>query len=192
MKRAFILSILLILHPLVSETLELRNGDRFQGKLLSVQENGLEWEHAVLGKLTIPKEQVAAVYFVTPQAVETSHKISSITNGAAQDTSKMQIAPEMVDKVRMEILGAAPQEAQDQFNEMVSGLVSGKIQVGDVRKMAIDTVAEVESLREDLGEDVGFALDGYLSILKSFIGKTAPAEEPKVLEKEPQPEQKAK
>ena len=151
------------------ETLELRNGDRFQGKLLSVQDENLEWQHVVLGKLTIPRDQVAAVYFIPPREEKNTE-----TGG---DVTKLKIDPETVDKVRLEVLGAAPQGAHDMFNEMISGLSSGEIQMADVRRMAMDTVAQVESLQEDLGEDVGFALDGYLGILKNFIQKTAPPTE---------------
>ena len=37
--------------------------------------------------------------------------------------------------------------------------------------MAQDSVHQIEDLQVELGENVGFALDGYLGILKGFIQK---------------------
>ena len=57
------------------------------------------------------------------------------------------------------------------YQELVQGVMAGSVNVPQLKSMAQDTVNQIEDLQAELGEDVGFALDGYLSILKGFIQK---------------------
>jgi hypothetical protein len=47
--------------PLWADTVELANGERLQGKVLSLDAQKLEIESESLGKLTVPREKVAAI-----------------------------------------------------------------------------------------------------------------------------------
>ena len=65
-------------------------------------------------------------------------------------------------------------EANNKFNEMVSGLMSGRLTVNDIRAEAKSAADQLKELKRDLGEDAGGALDGYLAILEHFLQETAP------------------
>jgi len=87
------------------------------------------------------------------------------------------IAPGTLEAIHSAVPGLAAPEVQDHFNDRVDGLISGDLDIGDIRKDAEKAVADLEELQADLGPD-GAALNGYLSILKGFIKKTTPAPAP--------------
>jgi hypothetical protein len=66
-------------------------------------------------------------------------------------------------------------EAQEYFSERVGGLISGQLDVGDIRKDAEKAVTELEDLKREFGPQMGPAIDPYLGILKRFLRETAPA-----------------
>ena len=77
-------------------------------------------------------------------------------------------------QVQAQFLGAAGPEANAKFNELVGGLMSGKLTVDDIRKEAKSAADQLQELKRDLGEDGGWALDGYLAILDNFLRETSP------------------
>ena len=56
----------------------------------------------------------------------------------------------------------------------VNRLMSGKLTVNDIRAEAKSAADQLKELKRDLGEDTGWALDGYLAILENFLRETAP------------------
>ena len=52
--------------------------------------------------------------------------------------------------------------------------MSGKLTVDDIRKEAKSAADQLKELKRDLGEDGGWALDGYLTILDNFLRETSP------------------
>ncbi len=50
--------------------------------------------------------------------------------------------------------------------------MSGKLTVNDLRKEAKSAADQLRAVKRDLGDDSG-TLDGYLSILDSFLNETA-------------------
>ena len=59
------------------------------------------------------------------------------------------------------------------FNDKVTGLASGRLNLQDIRKDAVKARDGLKDLQKDLGPD-GRALEGYLSILNAFIDQTTP------------------
>lgn len=59
------------------------------------------------------------------------------------------------------------------FNDTLGGLVSGKLDVQDIRKDAVKARDQLMDIKKDLGPS-GAALDGYLRILNGFIEETEP------------------
>jgi hypothetical protein len=80
----------------------------------------------------------------------------------------------MLQQVEAQFLNDASPEARAKFNELMGGFLSGKLSVNDIRAQAQTTADQVRSLRKDLGEDAGSLIDGYLSILDTFLKETAP------------------
>jgi len=78
-----------------------------------------------------------------------------------------------IEQVRAQFLAAAGPEANQKFSAMVGGLLSGRLTVNDIRTEAKSAADQLKELKRDLGEDSGWALDGYLTILESFLRETA-------------------
>ncbi len=66
-------------------------------------------------------------------------------------------------------------EASGYFNDTLGGLMTGKLNIQDVRKDAVKARDELKSLQDELGPETGAALNGYMSILNKFIRETEPA-----------------
>jgi hypothetical protein len=59
------------------------------------------------------------------------------------------------------------------FNELLGGLMSGKLSVDDIRAQAKTAADQLRALKREGGEDAGFAADTYLAILDHFLKDTA-------------------
>ncbi len=70
-------------------------------------------------------------------------------------------------------LMAAP-PVQKYFKDTVGGLITGKINLQDLRKQAIAVRKQIDDLDKDLGPEAKAALAPYSSILDHFIRETAP------------------
>ena len=71
--------------------------------------------------------------------------------------------------VRKMYLGEAGPEANDKYNELMSGFLSGSLTVDDIRAQAKTAVEQARALRNDLGEEAGGSLDKYIAILDKFL-----------------------
>ena len=81
----------------------------------------------------------------------------------------------LIQQVQTQFLSEASPEAKDKFNELVGGLLSGKLTVNDIRAQAQAAADQVRAAKRDGGDNAGLALDGYLAILDQFLSETAPA-----------------
>jgi len=97
------------------------------------------------------------------------------------------IDPQELDRLMNKFPLLATPEVQQHFNRYLGGLTSGELDLADLRKDAVKARDELKDLKKDLGP-YGGALDGYLSILESFIDETKPAQPEK--NKPGNPEQK--
>jgi hypothetical protein len=81
----------------------------------------------------------------------------------------------LIQQVQKQFLSGAGPEANNKFNEMLGGLMSGKLSVDDIRAEAKSAADKLRTLQRESGEDAGFAANAYLSILDHFLKETAPA-----------------
>ena len=77
-----------------------------------------------------------------------------------------------VGQIRQQMLAGSP-EATRKYDEMVSGLLSGQLSVGDIRQQAQSAAAQLREMKRELGPEADESLDGYLQVLDSFIKETA-------------------
>ena len=177
------LFILTWLQTIVSyaETIHLINGDQIKARVISLDENHLSIQSEILGLLSIPRTKVARIDFIiqthasnaaSPQdrlLAPNSHRAPGKLNmpGALNGAGSTNL----IQQVQQQMLTTAGPEANEMYQDLVQGVVSGQINVPQLKTMAEDTVQQIEELQAELGDDVGFALDGYLSILKGFIQK---------------------
>ena len=71
------------------------------------------------------------------------------------------------------MLAGADPAANQKYDEMVNGLMTGKLNLNDLRNEAKTSIAQINDLKRELGPEAGDALDSYLSILQSFVNETA-------------------
>src|SRR5216684_4486036 len=136
-----------------ADQIEMQNGDRYVGRLLTFTNDTLVLQSDLLGTVRLPRAKVASVVLGSP----------AVTNLARVPAQTKQ-----------QFLSGASPEANQKFNEMAEGLLSGKLNVADIRAEAAAAAEQLRKLKHDSGEDAG-ALDGYLTILDNFLRETAPA-----------------
>ena len=171
-----------------ADQVEMQNGDRYVGKVLSLDTNTLVLRSDVLGTVRLPRGKVALVTFGA-NAITNVARVASATGGQLSASStalpngvtdlsaalrQLGANTNFIQQVQAQFLDAAGPEANAKFNEMASGLMSGKLTVNDVRAEAKSAADQLKELKRDLGEDGGLALDGYLAILENFLQQTAP------------------
>jgi hypothetical protein len=192
------LAALVFASAVFGDQVETVTGDRYVGRVLSLGKDTLVLQSEVLGTLKLPRAQVASITFgsqsVTPTtngmrlAPETSMRPkvalkaaqTTSTNNAAQfDAMIRQLGANsnVISKVQEQFLAGSGPEAQGKFNELVSGLLSGKLGVNELRAEAKHTLDQAKAAQKELG-DGGSSLDSYLSILEGFLKETAPSIEP--------------
>jgi hypothetical protein len=176
--------------PLKGDLLEMTNGDRYAGKVISVTQSNVSFQSGIQGRLNLPRSTVARISFgeaaarmsaVAPSAAPPNLK----TNEPIKPPPKLDFDSKSLSQVQQDLLSTASPEARRQFNETVKGLMTGKLSIDDIRAQARNSVKEIKAAREELGEDAGGLLAGYLHILEHFLQETdpapvvAPAEKPK-------------
>ncbi len=190
-----------------AEEVQLVNGDRITGSVVSLSAKSLTLKSDVLGEIVIPRDKVGAIYLgdVKPPAAPTQPVkqtpnrtaktpediIGQLTgravpggNGQSPDDVIKQLQsggtvnPQDIQDVQQAFPLLAAPEAQTYFNDMVGGLMTGRKNLGDLRKDAVTSRDILLDLKKDLGPE-GAALNGYLSILNRFINETEPAEKTK-------------
>jgi hypothetical protein len=192
LKTSALLGVLALAWPAQAEIIELRNGDRYSGEVIRMDKTNIEFLSEVQGRITIPREKVAAI-LLHPQAKSAAVPAPETTADAVQKLNVPQsrqlqdvmrkiqregIDESTLDQVQEQMLSGAGPEANRMFREMAGGLLSGKLDLSDIRSQAEQAASQIEELKADLDDDTGQLLDGYLSILKGFLQKTAPATPP--------------
>ena len=170
-----------------ADQLELQNGDHFSGKLLSVSADAVVWQNDVLGKITLSRSRVARLSFGTnslePAVIKTGPSSTNLPPASASATPKTNapagVTPPMltgdtnvIRQIRDQMLAGSP-EAAAKYDDMVSSLLSGKMNVADLRRQAQESADQIRELKRDLGPEAGDALDGYLKILDAFVNESA-------------------
>lgn len=164
------------------DVIECDNGDRYNGKVLSMDEQQVKLQNEITGTLTIPRSRIVSISFrPAPKAGQLS---GSSTNGAALRPPGQRGALDFdgaaVEQVQRELLSTANPEANRMFQEMVRGLQAGQLNIGDIRAQAQQSLKQLRELQEGLGDDEAAGLlESYASILENFV-RQAPTNPPPV------------
>jgi len=168
-----------------ADQLEMVNGDRYVGKILSLNSNTIVWKSEVLGTLNLQRDKVANISFgsstvvsATRPAVRTNFqaKAASLSTAntnlqGAASLSQLRSNSNLIHQVETQFLGDADPAAKAKYNELMSGLLTGKLNVGDIRAEAKSASDQLRSLKKETGDSTGL-LDGYLEILDKFVAET--------------------
>jgi hypothetical protein len=177
--------------PLRADQIEMQNGDRYVGTVLSLNTNSLLLHSEVLGNLTLPRAQITTITLRPPAPATrpaTAAPISARNSAQPAATARTNAPSEelptgfrllaantnWVDKVTGPFLDSAGPEAKAKFNELFGGLMSGSISMQELRNQARSAVAQVKSLKKETGDDTGM-LDTYVTILEKFLGESVSA-----------------
>jgi hypothetical protein len=163
----------------------MQNGDRYSGKVLSYTNNVILLTNDFAGTITLPRTNVARVLIGTvPSGPAAAPKTDSAivlpklpTNSlAGVNLDKLGTADQAA-KVKQDLLGDANPAAKAKFDEMLGDITSGKMSLGDLRAQAVSAATQLRQLKKELGPQSDDTLDGYLTVLESFI-KEVPADSP--------------
>jgi hypothetical protein len=174
-----------------ADQVEMQNGDRYHGKVVSVTADTVVLESEVLGKVNVPRKNVANLAFgansAAPKAVTNSARISSLTNMPAAVSTKTPATTNtdlsaafrnlgantnFVREIREQMLGNSP-AAASKYDEMLNGMMSGKLNLNDLRREAKSSADQLRALKRELGPEVGDSLDTYLEALDGFLKESA-------------------
>jgi len=182
-----------------ADQVETVTGDRYTGRVVSLGNDTLVLQNEILGTLKLPRSQVAAINLNASSALPSTNLSRAVPNASVRSGSRSNLAARatspsvtnqfdaairqlgtnssVISQVQDQLLTGAGPEAQGKFNELLSGLLSGKMGVNELRTQARTTLDQARAAQKELGDE-GVSLEGYLSILERFLKETTPAGEP--------------
>lgn len=180
--------------PAKADLLELTNGDHYRGIVISMTQSNLEFQSEIQGLVKLPRDKVASIRFHEPvvshPAAMTNTPSStnaplispradsapaSQADAVVKQLRQQGVDPKLINQVQEQIFGKASPEAAQKFNETMDGLLSGKLSIQDIRGQAQNSIGQIKAARQELGDDAGEMLDGYLAILEKFVQETGPS-----------------
>ena len=179
-----------------ADEVDMQNGDRYIGTVLSVSADAVVLKSEELGRITVPRKNVTAMAFgtnaVAPKAASDAAAVSSPTNlPAAPSTAELtgtnadfsaayhNLAADtnIVAQIRQQMLASNP-AATGKYDELVNGLLDGSLNMNDLRREAQSDEDQLRALKHDLGPDAGDSIDGYLDVLDAFLKESDSATAP--------------
>lgn len=163
----------------------MQNGDRINGKVLSLTTNALVIQDANLGTIQLARANVSAIFFgaapvsapapaniilngkaAVPAAVANAD-LAAALRGLRQQTN-------LVQQVETQVLGSSSPDALYKFNDLLDGLSTGRIDMNGLRAQAQSVADQLRSYKKDMGPETAAEADIYLAILDHFLRETAP------------------
>jgi len=173
-----------------ADLVEMQNGDRYSGKVLSVSADTVVLESEVLGKINVPRKKVATLMIganaATPNTATNIARVSASTNlpaavpAAALANTNVDLSAafrnlgantNFIGQIRQQML-AGNSEAASNYDKLVSGLMTGKLNLDDLRREAKSSADQLRELKRELGPDAGDSINAYLSVLDNFLKET--------------------
>ena len=189
--RASICAALIICVVVISsraDSVVMQNGDRYNGKVLSVNASNVVFHSDVLGAVTLSRTKVAQVAIGVSSATNQAPVVSSspatnqtVLPGKTKEADELSATlrqlgayTNLIQTVQSQFLAAAGPEANAKFSQMLNDLTSGKMNIADLRAQARDVASQLRTLQSEAGEEGGLTADLYLSILDRFLQDTSP------------------
>jgi hypothetical protein len=180
--------LLLAVGALRADEVQMQNGDRYLGQVLSLNTNSLVLQSDMLGTVRLPRGKVA--FIALGSSADFARRVSAIKNASPPSRPALTNAPadwsklmrqaaanrNLLQQVRNQFLAGADPTASRKFDELLAGLMSGQLNLSDLRKEAQTAADQIKTLKRDLGDESEGTLDGYLSILEDFLNETAPGQ----------------
>jgi hypothetical protein len=172
-----------------ADQVEMQNGDRYVGNVLSLSADTLVLQNEVLGTVKLPRSRVSSVRLgpvpsagaaplptsKTAKARVPSAAAPTATTNSSGGFSQLGAHTNLIRQVQKQFLADAGPEANQKFDELLSGLMSGKLTVNDLRAQAQSAADQLREMKRQGGEGAGLATDTYLTILDHFLKETGPS-----------------
>ena len=162
-----------------ADQIVMQNGDRYNGKVLSVSPTNVVLQSEVLGVVNLARGKIANVTMGLAAATN-----SPPTPAPAKTNSSPEISATMrqlgtqsnlVNQVRAQFLATANPEANEKFTQMLGDLSTGKMSIADLRVQAQSAATQLRELQKEAGEDSSGTMGLYLSILDNFLAESESA-----------------
>ena len=172
----------------LADQVQMQNGDLYSGKVVSLNADTLVLQSEVAGTLRLPRAKIALLTLGTnstpaargsaltnrPPAVPAAATTNVPPSEMAAALRQLGAHTNLIQRVQAQFLADAGPEANAKFNELMGGLMSGKLSLEDLRAQAQSAATQMHEARKELGDDAGVMIDGYLAILDHFLKETAP------------------
>jgi hypothetical protein len=190
---------MLLVLQVQADVIEMTNGDVLNGAVISLDAKQLVLKSELLGELKLAREKISAIHLgdkpILSRAVAPTNpapakpaldpNVQNVLNSVPSTDEVLKqlqggggINPQMIGELQAKFPLLNTPEAGDYFNDTLGGLMTGKLNIQDVRKDAITARDGLLDLQKELGPE-GAALNGYMSILNKFIRETEPTPSPK-------------
>ncbi len=183
---ALLISLFIAASVVRADQIVMQSGDHIVGRLLALSNETLVVQSELLGTVRLPRSKVVSITFASTAstnletlAVQTNFRLKEaapVTNlsvDTAAALPKLGANTNSIQQVRNQLLSTAGPEANRKFNELMGGLISGKLDVNDIRTEAASAASQIRTLKRELGDEADGALDGYLAILEKFLAETS-------------------
>lgn len=185
--------------PLAADQVELRNGDRYLGTVISLNAETLRLQSEVLGIVTLARSNVTHINLGASVTNRTVVTLPATTNESPRlqvpALPKLASGTNSLQQVQEQMLAGATPEARAKFLDLAGGYLTGRVSVNDIRAEAKSAVAQIKALKAELGSEADSSLDAYLGILEGFLNEPQ-SDEPKApsvrANPKPAPETKSK
>jgi hypothetical protein len=164
-----------------ADTVELINGDRYSGTVLSVSLSNVSLRSEIQGLVVLPREKVSAIAFGPATAKTNVLQSKAYSEGKIAAWSKSNASPalaqagislnssNLVAQVQNQLLAGAGPEATQKYNQMVADFLNGKLSIPEIRKQAQQALSAVDDAKQDLDPEMADLMEGYLSVLRAFL-----------------------
>lgn len=198
MKTALALVFVLLLTAVRADQIEMRNGDRYSGKVTGLTGNHVILKSELLGTLRIRRDSVLAIRMgeqplqltapVEPPSGTNAPlpkappvPVISVAAGPGQQIDMhapvshlIAANPQLVAEIRNQVLAGAGTNAVAEYDALVNGLASGELGIADIGREASSVAAQLRELRGSEDAETAEIFNEYLSILDSFVAVTKP------------------
>jgi len=169
--------------PARGDQVQMQNGDRYIGRLVALTNDTLIVQSDMLGTLRLPRAKVATIVLGSvagtnkvPVAEESAQPLKAPplrTNSQfSAALHRLESETNSVRQIQQQFLSDAGPEANRKFAELAEGLMTGKINLSDLRAQAASAAEQLRTLKREGGGELGGVLDGYLAILDNFLKET--------------------
>jgi len=136
----------------------------------------------ILGVINVPRKLVTnlAIGANAPAPAAASPKSPAPASPAGSPASGADLSGALrglgagtnfIGQIRQKLLASNP-EAASNYDAMVSGLLSGSLDMEDLRRQARSAADQLRELKRAGGADPGIPVDAYLEVLDNFLNET--------------------